>query len=336
MTQSARLDALEKFRSNAFAYLVATDVAGRGLDIVGVEVVINYDAPPSLDTYLHRIGRTARAGAEGLAVTFVTDTNRALLKQVMEATKQRLMNRIIPAEAIAYYEQQLQLHQRHLKLVEKEEAETEKLDRAEMEIERTKNRIAHETEIMAKPARTWFQTKQQRKEIKKLAKREDEGLPDTDDAFDMEGRTTKKKSKARKGEVKAQPEMAETKTVKGTIRAIKNHQRLLESQGMDSKSATKRARAFVLPMKGHKKRPRDSDEDEGFLKDPSKIRRKKKSKAPVSEFFEEGRHPSRVYAGGAKSGHVTAKAISKKKINLIKRGGKGKHAFKGKRKFKRR
>ena len=114
MSQSARLDSLEKFRNNELAYLVATDVAGRGLDIVGVEVVINYDAPPSLDTYLHRIGRTARAGADGQAVTFITDVNRDLVKEIMEATKQKLTNRIIPTEAIKHYEQQLQLHQAHL------------------------------------------------------------------------------------------------------------------------------------------------------------------------------------------------------------------------------
>jgi len=64
------------------AFLLATDVAARGLDISGVEVVVNYDPPSSLSGYLHRIGRTARAGSSGRAVTFADDSTRPLLKEV--------------------------------------------------------------------------------------------------------------------------------------------------------------------------------------------------------------------------------------------------------------
>ena len=64
------------------AFLLATDVAARGLDISGVEAVVNYDPPGSLSGYLHRIGRTARAGSSGRAVTFADDSTRPLLKEV--------------------------------------------------------------------------------------------------------------------------------------------------------------------------------------------------------------------------------------------------------------
>ena len=64
------------------AFLLATDVAARGLDILGVEAVVNFDAPGSLSSYMHRIGRTARAGAAGRAVTFAEDADRPLLKEV--------------------------------------------------------------------------------------------------------------------------------------------------------------------------------------------------------------------------------------------------------------
>ena len=69
--QGARERALRAFRAGKIDVLVATDVAARGLDVSGVTHVINYDCPEDPDTYTHRIGRTGRAGATGVAVTFV-------------------------------------------------------------------------------------------------------------------------------------------------------------------------------------------------------------------------------------------------------------------------
>ena len=69
--QGARERALRAFRTGKIDVLVATDVAARGLDVTGVTHVINYDCPEDPDTYTHRIGRTGRAGATGVAVTFV-------------------------------------------------------------------------------------------------------------------------------------------------------------------------------------------------------------------------------------------------------------------------
>ncbi|CAD6196831.1 unnamed protein product [Caenorhabditis auriculariae] len=72
MTQEKRLGSLNKFRSKARRILVCTDVASRGLDIPHVDMVINYDVPSQSKDYVHRVGRTARAGRAGLAITMVT------------------------------------------------------------------------------------------------------------------------------------------------------------------------------------------------------------------------------------------------------------------------
>ncbi len=76
LRQSKREKVIQKFRKNRFQILVATDVAARGLDIPHIEHVINYDIPQNPEDYIHRIGRTARAGAKGRALTFLTDGDK--------------------------------------------------------------------------------------------------------------------------------------------------------------------------------------------------------------------------------------------------------------------
>jgi len=72
LTQSNRIGALNKFKSGERNILVATDVASRGIDIPNVDLVINYDIPQQTKDYIHRVGRTARAGRTGKSITFVT------------------------------------------------------------------------------------------------------------------------------------------------------------------------------------------------------------------------------------------------------------------------
>ena len=71
-TLSQRREALEGFKSGRYKVLVATDIAARGIDVVGIELVINYDLPEDAQNYVHRIGRTARAGHKGHAISFAT------------------------------------------------------------------------------------------------------------------------------------------------------------------------------------------------------------------------------------------------------------------------
>ena len=77
-----RRTTLAKFREGEISLLVATDLAGRGLDIERIERVINVHLPKDLNNYLHRAGRTARAGRSGLVVNFVTDRDQPLIAEL--------------------------------------------------------------------------------------------------------------------------------------------------------------------------------------------------------------------------------------------------------------
>ena len=84
LSQSKRSQVLKRFASTKLQVLVATDIAARGLDIEGITHVFNYDIPHDVDTYIHRIGRTGRAGETGLAITFATANERSWLRQIEE------------------------------------------------------------------------------------------------------------------------------------------------------------------------------------------------------------------------------------------------------------
>ncbi|KAJ3267751.1 putative ATP-dependent RNA helicase ddx47 [Borealophlyctis nickersoniae] len=90
MTQPKRLGALGKFKSGGRNILIATDVASRGLDIPGVDAVINYDVPQSSKDYIHRVGRTARAGKSGKSVTFVTQYDVEWYQRIEHALDKKL------------------------------------------------------------------------------------------------------------------------------------------------------------------------------------------------------------------------------------------------------
>lgn len=85
-----RRDALEGFKSGKYRVLVATDIAARGIDVRGIELVINYDLPMHSEDYVHRIGRTARAGAEGHAISFALPEERHGIRDIERLIKKSL------------------------------------------------------------------------------------------------------------------------------------------------------------------------------------------------------------------------------------------------------
>jgi superfamily II DNA/RNA helicase len=86
MQQKERTRALKALREGRMRVLVATDVAARGIDVPGINLVVNYDAPRMAEDYVHRIGRTGRAGRAGIAVTFLGRDDRSLVRRIERFT----------------------------------------------------------------------------------------------------------------------------------------------------------------------------------------------------------------------------------------------------------
>jgi len=96
MHQTERARALKQVRDGRMRVLVATDVAARGIDVPGINLVVNYDAPRQAEDYVHRIGRTGRAGRAGIAVTFLGHADRHLVRQIERFTGNKVSLMEIP------------------------------------------------------------------------------------------------------------------------------------------------------------------------------------------------------------------------------------------------
>ena len=121
MPQASRLAALQSFRDEEVDYLLCTDVAARGLDIPHVETVINFAFPREVSTYIHRVGRTARAGRSGVSVTLVGEKRRHLMKEVVKRAKANVKARTVPNSI-------LNKCQKEIDSVEEEVTEIKKLE----------------------------------------------------------------------------------------------------------------------------------------------------------------------------------------------------------------
>ena len=93
ITQSKRERIMKAFKNADFQYLIATDVASRGLDISGVSHIYNYDIPESVEGYIHRIGRTGRAGEEGYTCLFIDPKDKVMLEEIEKAIKFKIPRR---------------------------------------------------------------------------------------------------------------------------------------------------------------------------------------------------------------------------------------------------
>ncbi|CAR26464.1 ZYRO0B10318p [Zygosaccharomyces rouxii] len=173
LNQEQRLQSINKFKSLEVPVLICTDLASRGLDIPKIEVVINYDMPKSFEIYLHRVGRTARAGREGRSVSFVGETSqersivKSAIKSAQESGEKNLpVGRNVDWNQIEEINKTVESMSDTVKDILDEEKQEKEILQAEMQLKKGENLIKHKQEIESRPKRTWFQTETEKKNSK--------------------------------------------------------------------------------------------------------------------------------------------------------------------------
>lgn len=172
LSQEQRLKSVTQFKNCVVPILLCTDLAARGLDIPKIEVVINFDMPKSHDIYLHRVGRTARAGRDGISISFVGEAKRErsivkdVIKNVEESGKGKAVGRNADWDEIDRVNKILESKKDLIDEIVEEEKQEKAVLTAEMELKKGENMLKYKAEIESRPKRTWFMTETEKKQEK--------------------------------------------------------------------------------------------------------------------------------------------------------------------------
>ena len=330
LPQIQRNHALQRFKDGSVAILIATDVASRGIDITGVHCVVNAEMPRSVSTYIHRVGRTARAGSSGRSVTVVSDARRKVLKALLKGGdasnlsdngSQNILQRTVPTIVVSEYIEKIAGLEGEIADAMQNERENRQLDEAMMEAERAENLLLHEDEINSRPSRAWYQSEGQKKAIAEASK---EVAKKALDDINEDGDVVKEK-KEKKGRFVGRDEYltSEEKPRKHSISRKKRRRQ----------DALAELEEEPVKFTGKKKLIEQRDK----VKEVSDKRSLEKKRANKEAAAAAAAVKAAKKAKDLANGVVNDDDAVKMHFKYLKKGGKaGKASFKSNKKFKRR
>jgi ATP-dependent RNA helicase DDX27 len=204
MSQTERMAAIEKFQRGEIDYLLATDLVARGLDINGVKTVLNFSFPTEPKRYLHRIGRTARAGSSGVAVTMCNDEERKDLKKLSRKLNQNLHVYVMQNKIVKEMHEFLQntidpiLH-----TIEVELQQDRELENAYKEAQRAENMIKYKADIMSRPRAEWHNSRKDKLTLQRESRKDLTHIKENFEKNLEHNKGKNKKEREKKREVKA-------------------------------------------------------------------------------------------------------------------------------------
>eukprot|EP00922_Rhytidocystis_sp_ex-Travisia-forbesii_P048057 GHVS01071594.1.p1 GENE.GHVS01071594.1~~GHVS01071594.1.p1 ORF type:complete len:577 (+),score=46.27 GHVS01071594.1:29-1732(+) len=180
LSQEQRTTSLERFQSGEVKLLLATELAARGLDIASVKTVINFHPPNDIVRYVHRVGRTARMGATGKAVTLFTEAEKPQVRRIAKAAstpskakqdeKSSFIVRNIQPALVMKWEKKVEDMEQHINNTLKEEKAGRELRLADMYIKKSENLHTFKDEINSRPEKRWHITNKEKGQLREQTK----------------------------------------------------------------------------------------------------------------------------------------------------------------------